>query len=280
MARTQRRQAAGLGVMLLANQLKRVGLDQIPPITLSAIIGQAALFLGLIPAPWERHEVCLSGESILVQKDYKRLVLSAIEHADDLHLYHNMVSFIFKGRTLESRYGSRKFLVLLLIFTLATSSMYVALVKMAAEYFHDWSHMRTCAIGFSGVLFALKVLTTYHSEENYKYIYGFKFPSKLAVWIELIIIHLMVPRSSFVGHLAGILVGLLYIMGPLRLVVDVVDGMINVPPNPDSQGQRLGSGSRPSGRWQSPQDNRAGTDDSHGDRWEPQYGWNIPSERP
>ncbi len=36
------------------------------------------------------------------------------------------------------------------------------------------------------------------------------------------VIQLLVPNASFVGHLAGILVGLAYVYGPLRWLVNAV----------------------------------------------------------
>lgn len=53
---------------------------------------------------------------------------------------------------------------------------------------------------FSGVIFALKVLTTENQDSGMKY----------AVWTELVLIYLLVPGSSFMGHLAGILAGLTF----------------------------------------------------------------------
>ncbi|KAL7646232.1 UNVERIFIED_CONTAM: hypothetical protein RMT77_003141 [Armadillidium vulgare] len=209
------------GIFLLAHDLFQTGFQHIPPITLVAVLAQAALFVGIINPPWEGYEVCLSGESILYYKDYRRLILSAIEHADDLHLYHNMVSLILKGRTLESRYGSLKFSVILLVFMISTSGMYLALSKALYMYFDDYSYMKQCAIGFSGVLFALKVLTTFEGGGTH-WIHGFEVPSRLVVWVELLIIHILVPGSSFIGHLAGILVGIIYMFGPLRIIVDAL----------------------------------------------------------
>ena len=60
--------------------------------------------MGIINPPWDRYDVCLSGESILRYGDYKCLILSALEHADDIHLYHNMASLLMKGQSLERRY--------------------------------------------------------------------------------------------------------------------------------------------------------------------------------
>lgn len=38
-------------------------------------------------------------------------------------------------------------------------------------------------------------------------VYGFRVPTKYAAWLELLVIHLLVPRSSFMGHMCGILAG-------------------------------------------------------------------------
>ncbi|XP_069948206.1 rhomboid-related protein 4 isoform X3 [Cherax quadricarinatus] len=224
----ERRPVVGMGMLLLAHKLYNVGMDTLPPVTLLAIVGQTLLFLGIINPPWDRYDVCLSGESILYYKDYRRLILSAIEHADDIHLYYNMASLILKGQSLERRFGSLKFFILLVIFTLATSLTYVGLAWVAAEALDTYSYMRQCAIGFSGVLFALKVLTTFFESGATHYVHGFVVPAKYAVWAELIIIQIIVPKASFVGHLSGILVGLAYVLGPLKHIIDVICGMVPV----------------------------------------------------
>ena len=43
--------------------------------------------------------------------------------------------------------------------------------------------------------------------------------TKWGVWIELLYISFITPNTSFVGHLAGILVGFLYTKGPLKAVM-------------------------------------------------------------
>ena len=65
--------------------------------------------------------------------------------------------------------------------------------------------MNQCAIGFSGVLFALKVLVNDNDGD-----FGlFSVPKKMAIWAELLIIQILVPNASFICHLAGILSGIL-----------------------------------------------------------------------
>lgn len=106
--------------------------------------------MGIIEVPWEKSEICISAESILKRRDYRRLFFSTFEHGDDMHLYYNMISFLVKGRSLERRYGSTNFAFLLLMISVLTSVIYVGLGHMLSEVLHDSYYMRSCAIGFSG----------------------------------------------------------------------------------------------------------------------------------
>jgi len=72
--------------------------------------------------------------------------------------------------------------------------------------------MNTCAVGYSAVLFAYKVVLNYNSPRLTR-MWGFDVPLKHACWAELVLISLITPNASFVGHLCGIIAGLLYIHG-------------------------------------------------------------------
>lgn len=232
-----------MGVLMLMWQFFNTGLGTFPPVTLLVIAGQVrsfslimyratqnkfnflyvqvALYMGLIPVSWDAVTVCLSAQAVLRWREYERLVLSALEHGDDLHLYYNMLSFVSKGRTLEQHFGSPYFAYLLIVFTVLTSATYVGLEVLLSELFDDKQYLKICAIGFSGVIFALKVLTTTYWETGYRRYFGIRVSGKYAVWVELIAIQLMVPNTSFIGHLAGILVGVAYTQGPLKLLMDL-----------------------------------------------------------
>nr|CAD7432320.1 unnamed protein product [Timema monikensis] len=49
---------------------------------------------------------------------------------------------------------------------------------------------------------------------------GVLLPVRYAAWAELVLIHILVPRASFMGHLAGILAGLIYTSTPLGDIID------------------------------------------------------------
>lgn len=174
--------------------------------------------------PWNSEEVCISAVKILKYKDWRSFFLSNFEHGSDMHLYYNMISFILKGSYLEPIYGTTNFVLLLFIISTGCSIMYVFLGYMLTQLTGDYDYFTTCAIGFSAVLFALKVIALCEEEDRLQNINGLQVPSRLAVWVELLLIHLLVPNSSFMGHLGGILVGCLY---SYTFVGEIIDNIIH-----------------------------------------------------
>uniref|UniRef100_A0A915B2H5 Peptidase S54 rhomboid domain-containing protein n=2 Tax=Parascaris univalens TaxID=6257 RepID=A0A915B2H5_PARUN len=225
----QRRRQQNFGVYLLAYHLLQN--EYIPPVTLAAILFQMAVFLGFVPpiGPWKTREMCLLPSRIIAHHEWIRLLASVVMHVDDMHLYYNMVSLLWKGRRLERRLGSWRFLLILLVFAVASSGGIVALSVLATDVFHlhYLALMHQCAIGFSGVLFALKVLhTTYFPYEDSLLLGWMPIPSRYACWAELLLIQFLTPEASFIGHLSGILVGLLYTKGPLKYFVDLLESIM------------------------------------------------------
>ena len=77
-----------------------------------------------------------------------------------------MISFAWKGMNLEkhSKYGTLGFTCLVSFFAMLTGIMYTVLSFGAAELLDDLSYSQQCSIGFSGILFALKVVA--NNEES------------------------------------------------------------------------------------------------------------------
>ncbi|KAL5005392.1 hypothetical protein ScPMuIL_018848 [Solemya velum] len=222
----QRKARHGLGLYLLAFQVMNVGLDKIPPVTLATIAAQVAIFLEV--GDLERwfpsaSAVCISPFLVWQRKQWMRLIFATFYHAHDLHLYYNMISFMWKGIMLEKKFKSIYFGYLLAVFCAMTSLMYIGVNMVLSLILDDPSYETSCAVGFSAVIFALKVLTTHYTPPGTQYVLGFiPVPSRMVFWAELVIIQLLVPNASFTGHLAGILVGLLYVKGPLKNIMDIV----------------------------------------------------------
>ncbi|CAB4055034.1 RHBDD1 [Lepeophtheirus salmonis] len=189
-----RRSGVGGGIILLLYEVFGVyGIESIPKL--------------MIPVP-------LSPISV-VEGHFSSILLGPLFHADDIHLYYNMANFIWKGRKLERIYGSINFALLLLVLTIGSSLSFVGLSYLAADFLQDPSFIRTRAIGFSGVLFALKVIV---ARDN---------PLTIGMWAELVITQLAVPNASFLGHLSGVLFGLCFVLNPFTSFVQSVQKSIS-----------------------------------------------------
>ena len=210
-----RRRRQGFGLFLLAAEIFRVGINTIPPITLVSILLMVVCYIQpstnsfVSRIGWPRlGDVCVSVEHTLYQHQWKRILFSALFHADDMHLYFNMFSFLWKSRQLETKFGSNLYLFLLITLSVATNLVYILINFLLSEYY-DYTYVYRCAVGFSGVIFALKVILAHFTPNATSHVMGiFSVPIKYASWLELVLISILVPKASFVGHLSGILVGL------------------------------------------------------------------------
>lgn len=200
--------------------------NQFLPVTFGAVAINILAFLqpkiGRFQFHWPRvSDACVSTDAVWFDGDWKRLVLASFFHLDEWHIYYNMASFVWKGLSLEKDMGSGYFCTLLAVFVLLTNIVYCVLQYIAVLMFHDYSYLYHCAAGFSAVIFAVKVITTYRLPGGISYVMDIlPVPNRLAVWAELIVISILIPNVSFVGHLAGILVGMAYVSGPLKTIID------------------------------------------------------------
>ncbi|XP_077421580.1 rhomboid-related protein 4 [Vanacampus margaritifer] len=218
-----RYRSSHFGLLLLASQLYQMGLDNIPPVTLTVLALNAYLFL--YPAA-PLMKACVSVNQAYRSGEWLRLLLSPFHHADDMHLYFNMVSFVMKGIRLERRMGGVWFAYVLAVFSLLTGVLYLAMEAGLTQLTEDQSYSAACAVGFSGVIFALKVLNNHYHPGGVTYVMGFPVSNRYASWVELVLIHITAPGTSLIGHLAGILVGLLYTAGPLKMMMKMCAGLM------------------------------------------------------
>lgn len=189
-----------------------------PPVTLALIAINVAAWLQVeplsmllgIPEPMMCPSEITNG-----RRPLSHLFLAAFIHAPDggYHLIYNMSSLLWKGVTLELQMGSQAFLVMVGTLLLLSHALFVPLAYLATFMVGAPTYY-TCAVGFSAVLFALKVVMN-HSQvgEQAVSFWGIPLPvhAKYAAWVELILISMVTPNASFVGHLCGILAGVLWL---------------------------------------------------------------------
>ncbi len=143
-----------------------------------------------------------------------RSFLAAFTHADAVHLYANMSSLMYKGYWLErrGRYSATKLLLLVAELVVTSSALYCA----TAFILPALGLWQSCAVGFSAVLFALKVVL--HDCEAREGVHGSEGGFQTASWAELLLGQFvsshyggMTTAGSAIGHGCGVLAGLVHV---------------------------------------------------------------------
>jgi len=196
--------------------------DYKPPVTIFLIL--LNVFIHLAPYPYllgfdlsNIRQNCIHPSVIVngLQHGHflvNRIILSSLIHADDAHLCYNMISLCWKGINLEKYLNSQIYLKLV-VFSLVTSHTLVVLMAVVLNVLGFQGHVsgyNSCAVGFSAVIFSLKYVWNSVSPMSTTNVMGINLPTKFAAWAELVVISLITPNASFLGHLAGILAGVLY----------------------------------------------------------------------
>ena len=193
-----------------------------PPVTCLFLACNIAAFLFPVQIfkydLWDISQNCIHPHKIIQLTRYgeyskflHRLFLSGFIHVDEHHLYYNMLSLVWKGVQLEQMLGSYELLFFVMYSIFASHIIMVILSYVMINYgILGWySGYHDCAVGFSAVLFSMKYFL-YTRSEGWIPIHGFPINLKIAAWVELVLISVLNPNASFVGHLAGILAGMVY----------------------------------------------------------------------
>ena len=145
-----------------------------------------------------------------------RVLTSNFGHMNILHYLMNMFSLIGLGHFLETCFGTFSFSGLVLFFGVNISLMYLLFVEAAYLMEDDSGWLTYCSVGFSGVLFALLVLLTeIRSGEQWSLFGIIEVHSRLYPFLLAILLQIVLPDVSVVGHGAGIAAGHLYCRGYL-----------------------------------------------------------------
>jgi len=203
-------------LMMFMGLVQRIqNLPYKPPVTLALMAVMAALHF--LPREFgvlaSLDHSAFWPEAIVHAGEWHRLWISALLHAGHTHLYYNLTSFLYKGVVLEAAMGSEPFAGLVVAALILSQGLFLAasLYVAPALGFHDAPYVRT--VGWSGVIFALKVLVNGNgvaegNQLGLAQVLGLNLPWDQVVWVELVLAHFLSPGSSFLGHLCGIVAGL------------------------------------------------------------------------
>ena len=150
----------------------------------------------------------LSAARVLYQRELYRIVTAAFFHGGLMHILMNMTATVAIGGTLERMMGTAQYALTILWGVMLTGLLHVLASWTLATSLGDQAFVRPPSVGFSGVIFALAVIDSSWATAPTRSVYGiFSVPSKLYPWVLLLIMQVIIPNVSFLGHLSGILVG-------------------------------------------------------------------------
>jgi membrane associated rhomboid family serine protease len=193
--------------------------------------------IGLFLLYWQRHvpvtKVALNSQ-LLSAGDLGRALTGNLSHFDMWHLFFNMMSTSALGSdmALERSLGTIPFFLLTVSWIPLTTIAVVALQWIKSRWICRESAVTSTVesamvssfpnmVGFSGVLFAWMVIATLQTQQKSCPVFFLPdlcfdvyeiggFTVSVAPLIQLVVLQMVLPRASFVGHLAGIFVGFLF----------------------------------------------------------------------
>ena len=142
-------------------------------------------------------------------REVYRVVTAAFMHGSVQHLGMNALALFTLGYSLEKQLGTAAFAALTMVTVILDGALYVLL---------DWAYRQmpgaardmVCVVGFSGVLFTYLTLLCAFGPAQRRFFCISGLRSRLVPWIMLLFSQLIAPNVSFLGHLTGILIGILF----------------------------------------------------------------------
>jgi membrane associated rhomboid family serine protease len=184
-------------------------LSKVPVVTRILIVLNCAIHVTIFLSSFGINTLAINAAAVLLHREYYRIVSSAFVHGGFLHIFMNMSSLVQLGGSLEAQFGSMQFAFLTMWSILLVGALYVLFSWILAEVLNDPYQMHASAVGFSGVLFCYAVIDANHTFEVSRSMFGmFDVPAKLTPFVLLVLLQILIPNISMLGHLAGVIFGL------------------------------------------------------------------------
>ncbi len=159
-------------------------------------------------------------KAILSRHQYYRLVTSPFLHGSIFHILMNMMSYLTLGSLLERSFGTMWHFTTIAFSACMVNITYTFLAFILYQCGFTLGSYNGHSLGFSGVLFHLLVIQCAMNSSYTHSVFGlFQVSSKMYPWVLLVMIQLIMPNVSFMGHLSGIVVGQLHISGYFSKIV-------------------------------------------------------------
>ena len=146
---------------------------------------------------------------IVENKELWRIVSGTMSHIQIMHLCFNLVS-LWNTRFIEMRFGSITYFKLSFCLFLISNASMICVYWLMTQYFDKYEYVKDLyVVGYSAILFGFMSFECMQFDGNMS-VFGANIPFYLGPFVLLILISLIVPNASFIGHFSGILSGFLF----------------------------------------------------------------------
>lgn len=160
-------------------------------------------------------DVGISYEAVVESGQYWRVVTAAFSHISFIHLMFNMSALWSLGiieNPVHAQLGVRQYLKYTVLLVFLSGALVLGMYHVLSHRFRMERYKRVTAVGYSCVVFGLMtILSCLQPSSNLNLLGLLNLPISFAPFESLIFTSIIVPQASFVGHLAGIIVG--YLIG-------------------------------------------------------------------
>lgn len=148
---------------------------------------------------------------------FYRIFTNSYLHVSVIHLLMNMAYIYTMGAMIEKQLGTIAILCQQVLFTVVIAFVYILLTHITILLTQNPNYSLNCGVGYSGIIFTYCVIDVVLRPEGQRSIFGFfSVPSYLYPLTLLLLISILIPNVSWLGHLSGIITGWLYCRGILR----------------------------------------------------------------
>eukprot|EP01097_Dermamoeba_algensis_P010212 TRINITY_DN7455_c0_g1_i1.p1 TRINITY_DN7455_c0_g1~~TRINITY_DN7455_c0_g1_i1.p1 ORF type:complete len:252 (-),score=17.84 TRINITY_DN7455_c0_g1_i1:10-765(-) len=147
-----------------------------------------------------------------VEGEYWRFISSSLSHISIIHLVFNVAS-LWSCRQLEIIKGQLYYVKSSVILAFFSLILMMCMQYILIRFFHKNEQLHVFSLGYSCVVFGLMSILCMMTPEYRFNILGVSVPITIAPFSSLIFTQLLVPNASFIGHLAGVLVGFAIFFG-------------------------------------------------------------------
>ncbi|MCO5591591.1 hypothetical protein L7F22_045579 [Adiantum nelumboides] len=181
------------------------------PVSSSIITLCSAIWLYIQKKCVGYGDVGMSYDSVVTERQHWRVITSAFSHISILHLVFNTNALWSLGVVEQLKHvglGVEFYLQYTLVLIILSAFLVLGLYHLLIHRFKLEYYKRVTAVGYSCVVFGWMTILSVKQPSSKLNLFGLlSLPISFAPFESLVFTSIIVPQASFLGHLAGIIVG-------------------------------------------------------------------------